>query len=239
MRRLRHEVLLTGVGIEFPCSSSVVPYPVPPGSDSFVCSVVGAIPGSTTVLGDRWINTSYSYEYDHLARNIGILLGFLVFFLVTYLVITEWNTTSAACDAAVLLFKRDASKSSEHSGMHKPMEKNSSEDEAGLAKDGVSGGKNIFSWKGITYDIPIKGSDEPRRLLDDISGWVEPGTLTALMGSSGAGKTTLLDVLAQRTSIGVVTGERAVNGRPLDSTFQRSTGYVQQQDLHLATTTVR
>lgn len=60
-----------------------------------------------------------------------------------------------------------------------------------------------------------------------------------LMGVSGAGKTTLLDVLAQRTSIGVITGDMLVNGKPLDSSFQRKTGYVQQQDLHLETTTVR
>jgi ABC-type multidrug transport system ATPase subunit len=59
------------------------------------------------------------------------------------------------------------------------------------------------------------------------------------MGVSGAGKTTLLDVLAKRVSIGVVTGDMLVNGKPLDTSFQRKTGYVQQQDLHLPTTTVR
>lgn len=59
------------------------------------------------------------------------------------------------------------------------------------------------------------------------------------MGVSGAGKTTLLDVLAQRTSIGIITGDMLVNGKPLNSSFQRKTGYVQQQDLHLETTTVR
>jgi ATP-binding cassette, subfamily G (WHITE), member 2, PDR len=59
------------------------------------------------------------------------------------------------------------------------------------------------------------------------------------MGVSGAGKTTLLDVLASRTTMGVVSGEMLVDGRPRDSGFQRKTGYVQQQDLHLATSTVR
>lgn len=39
--------------------------------------------------------------------------------------------------------------------------------------------------------------------------------------------------------MGVVTGEMLVDGRPRDQSFQRKTGYVQQQDLHLATTTVR
>lgn len=88
---------------------------------------------------------------------------------------------------------------------------------------------DIFTWRDVTYDISIKG--EPRRLLDNVSGWVKPGTLTALMGTSGAGKTTLLDVLAQRTSMGVITGDMLVNGNALSPDFQRNTGYVQQQSV--------
>ena len=87
--------------------------------------------------------------------------------------------------------------------------------------------KGIFTWRDVVYDIEIKG--EPRRLLDHVSGFVKPGTMTALMGVSGAGKTTLLDALAQRTTMGVITGDMFVNGKPLDPAFQRSTGYVQQQ----------
>jgi ATP-binding cassette, subfamily G (WHITE), member 2, PDR len=60
-----------------------------------------------------------------------------------------------------------------------------------------------------------------------------------VQGVSGAGKTTLLDVLASRTTMGVVGGEMLVDGRQRDTGFQRKTGYVQQQDLHLATSTVR
>ncbi|KAF7183039.1 hypothetical protein CNMCM7691_002874 [Aspergillus felis] len=97
--------------------------------------------------------------------------------------------------------------------------------------------RSIFTWQDLCYDIPVKGGQ--RRLLDHVDGWVKPGTLTALMGVSGAGKTTLLDVLAQRVSIGVVTGDMLVNGGSLPASFQRQTGYVQQQNLHLATSTVR
>ena len=39
--------------------------------------------------------------------------------------------------------------------------------------------------------------------------------------------------------MGVVTGEVLVDGRPRDDSFQRKTGYVQQQDVHLPTSTVR
>lgn len=52
-------------------------------------------------------------------------------------------------------------------------------------------------------------------------------------------RTNALKVLAQRTTMGVVTGSMFVNGAPLDSSFQRKTGYCQQQDLHLETATVR
>jgi ABC-type multidrug transport system ATPase subunit len=60
-----------------------------------------------------------------------------------------------------------------------------------------------------------------------------------LQGVSGAGKTTLLDVLASRVTMGVISGEMLVDGNLRDESFQRKTGYVTQQDLHLHTSTVR
>ena len=39
--------------------------------------------------------------------------------------------------------------------------------------------------------------------------------------------------------MGVISGEMLVDGQQRDSSFQRKTGYVQQQDLHLSTSTVR
>lgn len=49
------------------------------------------------------------------------------------------------------------------------------------------------------------------------------------MGVSGAGKTTLLNCLADRIAIGMVSGQVFVDGRPRDVSFQRKTGYAQQQ----------
>jgi ATP-binding cassette, subfamily G (WHITE), member 2, SNQ2 len=46
---------------------------------------------------------------------------------------------------------------------------------------------DVFTWRHVEYDISL-GKGETRRLLDDISGYVAPGKLTALMGESGAGK---------------------------------------------------
>jgi ATP-binding cassette subfamily G (WHITE) protein 2 (SNQ2) len=76
-------------------------------------------------------------------------------------------------------------------------------------------------------------------LLDGVQGFVKPGQLTALMGASGAGKTTLLNTLAQRINFGVVKGDFLVDGRVLPSSFQRSTGFAEQMDVHESTATVR
>ncbi|THU83329.1 hypothetical protein K435DRAFT_765907 [Dendrothele bispora CBS 962.96] len=76
--------------------------------------------------------------------------------------------------------------------------RDSGKDADGVDKEAMGNlGKqtSIFHWEDLCYDIKIKG--EPRKLLDHVDGWVEPGTLTALMGASGAGKTTLLDTLAR------------------------------------------
>ncbi len=94
-----------------------------------------------------------------------------------------------------------------------------------------------FCWRDLSYEITINKRQKP--LLTGISGWVKPGTLTALMGSTGSGKTTLLDVLSQRTSIGVVSGTICLNGQERGLDFRRKTGYAQQADVHLPTSTVR
>jgi len=94
---------------------------------------------------------------------------------------------------------------------------------------------DVVTWSNVCYDVDVKG--EKRRLLDNVNGYVKPGALTALMGESGAGKTTLLNVLAQRVSTGVITGDFMVNGKPLPKSFQRQTAYCQQEDTHLSTAT--
>jgi ATP-binding cassette, subfamily G (WHITE), member 2, SNQ2 len=83
--------------------------------------------------------------------------------------------------------------------------------------------RKTFTWERVNYHVPVSGGS--LQLLNNVNGYVKPGTLTALMGASGAGKTTCLDVLAQRKNIGVVSGDILIDGRPLDSDFARGTAY--------------
>lgn len=48
------------------------------------------------------------------------------------------------------------------------------------------------------------------------------------MGPSGAGKSTLMDILAQRKSLGNLTGSLLVNGQPAPASFIKQTSYVPQ-----------
>uniref|UniRef100_A0A0E0MMX0 ABC transporter domain-containing protein n=1 Tax=Oryza punctata TaxID=4537 RepID=A0A0E0MMX0_ORYPU len=77
------------------------------------------------------------------------------------------------------------------------------------------------------------------QLLDNITGALRPGVLSALMGVSGAGKTTLLDVLAGRKTGGYIEGDIRIGGYPkVQETFVRILGYCEQVDIHSPQLTV-
>ena len=239
------------------------------------CPVVGAVPGQTFVNGNRYVNLSYGYSYSHVWRNFGILVAFCVFFLFTYLSLTE-ITSGTAEFRSVVEFKRGAKSAPKAATSPRDVENNDGGDGDIAAATRVQGTDenqvkeaekslekslkttDIMSWAHITYHVSV-GGGERRRLLNDISGWVVPGKLTALMGESGAGKvcpslprvlllfthpirdfqTTLLNVLAHRADVGVITGDQFVNGQALPADFQAQTGYCQQMDTHEPRSTVR
>ncbi|CAC34990.2 plasma membrane brefeldin A efflux transporter Bfr1 [Schizosaccharomyces pombe] len=241
---------------QFECSQ-LIPYGS--GYDNYpvankICPVTSAEPGTDYVDGSTYLYISFNYKTRQLWRNLAIIIGYYAFLVFVNIVASE-TLNFNDLKGEYLVFRRghapDAVKAAVNEG-GKPLDletgqdtqggdvvKESPDNEEELNKEyeGIEKGHDIFSWRNLNYDIQIKG--EHRRLLNGVQGFVVPGKLTALMGESGAGKTTLLNVLAQRVDTGVVTGDMLVNGRGLDSTFQRRTGYVQQQDVHIGESTVR
>ncbi|KAK1984955.1 ABC-2 type transporter-domain-containing protein [Colletotrichum cereale] len=231
---------------EFTCDA-FVPSPGVAGYENTTlanraCSAVGAVPGRSTVNGDAHMNSKYKYFSSHKWRNIGILFAFAIGFHAVYFLATDYISAKKS-KGEVLVFRRGVSapakaKDDPEASMSGPsaiVEKGGKD--ASADENSIQGSTSVFHWRNVCYDISIK--NETRRILDHVDGWVKPGTLTALMGVSGAGKTTLLDCLADRVSTGVITGEMLVDGKIRDESFQRKTGYVQQQDLHLEKSTVR
>ena len=76
------------------------------------------------------------------------------------------------------------------------------------------------------------------QILNDISGYVEPGEMIALMGGSGAGKSTLLDILCGISKTGKIDGTVLINNKPIHP-YRKDIGYVSQQDYLKGTQTVR
>ena len=213
-----------------------------------VCAVTGAKPGQRFVNGDDYIEASFSYYHSHIGRNTGILFAFVCGFIVMFALATEFNSL-AADKGEFLIFRRGYEPEHVRKTLKEQtalVDVESLEGPEVLTEiktqvsevHGLVKSKDVFTWEGLSYDISLRDG-QMRTLLSDISGFVKPGTLTALMGESGAGKTTLLNVLAQRIDVGVVGGQSFVNGALPGRSFQRRTGYVQQQDVHLPESTVR
>ncbi|KAJ6115454.1 hypothetical protein N7486_001232 [Penicillium sp. IBT 16267x] len=210
--------------------------------------VGGAIQGQTYVDGDNYL-ASLSYSHANVWRNFGIIWAiWCLFVAITVVFTTRWR--SAAENGPSLLIPRE--------NMRAVQAKRSADEEAQMQEkpSSASGSDNtitenqnsdvnnnlmrntsVFTWKNLTYTVKTPSGD--RVLLDNVQGWVKPGMLGALMGSSGAGKTTLLDVLAQRKTDGTIQGSIMVDGRPLPVSFQRSAGYCEQLDVHEPHATVR
>ncbi|KAL2859480.1 ABC-2 type transporter-domain-containing protein [Aspergillus pseudodeflectus] len=207
--------------------------------------VGGAVPGRNYVLGDDYLN-SLSYDHSHVWRNFGILWAWWALFVVLTIIATSrWKGASE--NGPSLLIPRETVEK-QRQNVHRdeesqPTEKGTkklqdegSQDQSDIDNQLVRN-TSVFTWKDLSYTVKTPSGD--RQLLDHVYGWVKPGMLGALMGSSGAGKTTLLDVLAQRKTAGTIQGQILVDGRPLPVSFQRSAGYCEQLDVHEPYATVR
>ncbi|KAF5975090.1 ABC transporter CDR4 [Fusarium coicis] len=230
-------------GRSFGCQTMI---PSGPGYENIeptqrTCSVAGALPGRDFIDGDFFIGTVYKYHYSHLWRNYGILVAFIIFFTFTYLFAAEYFSSEASKGEVLVFHKAQKTQpkdtSDEEAATSNFQPPRATSDDTIRPSTEKAPSSSTFCWRNVCYDVKVKS--ETRRILSDVNGWVQPGKLTALMGATGAGKTTLLDVLADRVTMGVIAGDILVNGLSRGKSFQRTTGYVQQQDIHLETSTVR
>ncbi|KAI5807966.1 putative ABC transporter [Peziza echinospora] len=231
------------------------PFLVPPvGEQQYQgCLLQGSKPGQPSVSGADYIQAAYTYRRSHLWRNVGIIVAFWLLFVVLTAIGMEKQKANKG-GAAVTIYKRgktpqhiDDAINNGEAGKAKDEEVGEKVEEAvvgekpeedAVVMERVAKNDSIFTFQNVNYSIPIKGGNR-RQLLKGVQGYVRPGRLVALMGGSGAGKTTLLNTLAQRINFGTVEGTFLVDGRPLPKSFQRATGFAEQQDVHEPTATVR
>lgn len=176
-------------GRDFTCSNYV---PSGAGYDdalptSRACSSQGSVPGQDFVSGTVYLNIAYGYEPSHRWRNWGAMIAFAVLYLVLHLVATEY-VASERSKGEVLVYLRKAMKhlkkvpSDIESGSVTPTK--NQVDDSSTSGVQVEKQTSIFHWRNACYEVKMKG--ENRRILDQVDGWVKPGTLTALMVTDSA-----------------------------------------------------
>ncbi|KAF2104728.1 putative ABC transporter [Rhizodiscina lignyota] len=222
------------------------------------CALSGSSLNARTVSGSAYLQATYTYSRTHLWRNFGIMIAFTLFYIAVTVIATELVSFVEAGSGA-LVFKNSRrtkkilqQKSTDEEKVVPENPNTSSKSSSNTANDAFDADKkgrqeetlqklsmsdSIFTWRDVEYTVPYRGGE--RKLLNKVSGYAMPGKMVALVGASGAGKTTLLNTLSQRQTVGVLSGEMLVDGKPLGPDFQRSTGFCEQMDLHDGTATIR
>ncbi|KAL3447762.1 ABC-2 type transporter-domain-containing protein [Aspergillus insuetus] len=197
------------------------------------CTVAGS--SGDAISGADYIHEQYSYSIHHVWRGFGVVVGMWFFF--AFLTAVGFERLRSQGSSSYLVFKRGSSghgarlDEEEKGAAENSLTKRQSEPDRNMPKQA------IFTWDHLDYYVNYHG--EKLQLLNQVFGFVKPGSLVALMGCSGAGKTTLLDVLAQRKDAGEITGSILVDGKPQNISFQRTTGYCEQLDVHEPSATVK
>ncbi|KAK6725417.1 hypothetical protein SNK04_004222 [Fusarium graminearum] len=230
-------------GRTFPCASdSIIPAGSAYDNPSFqACASKGSTPGQLEIDGSEYLRSEFGFSYGNIGRNYGILLAFTFGFLLINMFIVEhvdWVRSGGSLLEYAGCRKSAAKRTCDEESVEQPQATGGVVESASgnNANEKLVQSGSTFTWRNIDYTVPYQNSD--KQLLQDVSGYCEPGKLTALVGASGAGKSTLLTVLTQQ-AIGTVTGEMRVDDQPVDSSFGSSVGYCQQMDIHVKTSTVR
>ncbi|KAJ5215363.1 ABC transporter [Penicillium cinerascens] len=235
--------------LSYECSASDL-VPSGPGYTNIanqVCAVVGSTPGQRLLSGMAYLKAQYGFEKHNLWRNLGINAAFFIIFGLASAIGME-RLKQPAGRLAIVFYRGMKSRKSPSGPGSKSSDQESgpvdfdappvqSEDTTRERSATVEYQSRSLTWTMLNFDVKTK--DGQKRLLTNLNGSIYSGQMKALMGVSGAGKTTLLNALAGRSKNGTLTGTLALNGQFLPKSFNRQMGYVQQQDIHLPTQSVR
>ena len=171
------------------------------------CTIPGSLPGEDIIDGESYVLSQYDASVHTVWRNFGIIVAFWIFWAFMAAVGFEVNLASGT--GAKVLFDRSSRQRELVAERDPEKAVVSSSSSSSDYKGDVSVGETTFTFENIDYFVHHEGKE--KQLLQSVSGYVKPGQLVALMGSSGAGKTTLMDVLAQRKDSGRIEGSIMVS----------------------------
>jgi ATP-binding cassette subfamily G (WHITE) protein 2 (SNQ2) len=146
------------------------------------CTLAGSTPGTAIVPGISYSNALFGVEKTHIWRGVGVLFAFTFFFLAGTLIASELVAFGLGGRTTKFYIKEDKRRKELNDNLQENKanpQGNGGQDQAQLEIKS----KSTLTWENLTYDVPTAAG--PKRLLNYIDGYVQPGHLTALMGASG------------------------------------------------------
>lgn len=140
------------------------------------------MPGTATVPGTSYIGALFGVDKVHIWRSVGVLFAFMFFFLSGTLIAGELVAYGLGGRTTKLYIKEDTKRKE----LNQKLRENRANDAGRDSQEQVQleiKSKSTLTWENLTYDVPTAAG--PKRLLNGIDGYVQPGHLTALMGASG------------------------------------------------------
>jgi ABC-type multidrug transport system fused ATPase/permease subunit len=197
-------------GRDFPCASdAIIPSGAKYNDTAFqTCSYKGMAAGQFSLNGDEYIENLFGLNIDNVGRDFGILIVMIVGFLLINIWLVE-NIDWASGSRGALELAKDNVKLTSRKRAHD--EESAQREEAPISLESSTGpgatenagirstakSQTIFTWRKLNYTISHKQGD--KQLLREVSGYSEPGRLTALVGASGAGKSTCKSIASTAT----------------------------------------
>ena len=132
--------------------------------------------------GTAYLNALFGVEKTHIWRGVGILFAFACFFLAGTLIASELVAFGLGGRTTKFYIKEDKKRKELNESLRDSRANHTEKGDEEQARLEIKS-KSTITWENLTYDVPTAAG--PKRLLNEIDGYVQPGHLTALMGASG------------------------------------------------------
>ncbi|ANB15927.1 ATP-binding cassette transporter SNQ2 [Sugiyamaella lignohabitans] len=184
------------------------------------CVMAGVLPNQVFAVGDSYMANIFAYTWSHVWRNVGIIIALWLSFLLIGALGSELFAHAPRGSQKHILFKNPDRQ-----------DQKSLDD---LPSSGaINRSSNIFEKRDTSYTWQHISKEG---LLDDVSGFVQSGQMTAIISENLMSLTALTELLALRSPTSD-SGNIRLNGS--DPRLSNCIGFVQADDDHISYQTVR
>jgi ATP-binding cassette subfamily G (WHITE) protein 2 (SNQ2) len=114
-----------------------------------VCTLAGSTAGQNAIPGISYVSAGYDYARGHLWRNLGILIGFFIFFAVLQVLAMEVLALKAANVQAIVVFAKENKDTKARNERLMERKKAAKAGELDQDLEGLIESKRALTWTGL------------------------------------------------------------------------------------------